>query len=364
MQLRVVLLILLLPLCASAAADTTLTPEQIIERTMLSIVAIRADTPAGVSSGTGFVVDPSGIIVTNLHVIEGATRAAIKLHTGEQYTQIKVASFDEGRDLAVLRIPGFDLPPLSFGNSDDVKAGATVYAIGNPFGLEESVTKGIVSSVRVGDNGTKIIQTDSAVSPGNSGGPLIDEDGKVVGVVTFKIRGGENINFAVPINYARALLGFETLMSLQELARELGKEEVTLFVDSEPEQGQRLTGKWKSLTNINLTATLRQDGNFLYGSSSSAYDKTSYDLKLQPDKTYKGMARGEWTTFLNADNSPAEVCYYEREVEILEYSANRILGRTKAPRWPKRKRDQAKYRKSCGEDFPFEWIEHVWVRDN
>ena len=336
-------------------ADEAHSPEALLDQVMLSIVAIRVDTPAGVSAGTGFVVDPSGVIVTNLHVIEGATRAAIKLHSGEQYTQVRVTSFDENRDLAILRISGFELPSLSLGNSDNVKVGATVYAIGNPLGLEESVTKGIVSSVRVGKDGTKIIQTDSAVSPGNSGGPLIDEDGQVVGVVTFKVSGGENLNFAVPINYARALLGFETLMSLDELARELGKQEVSLFAESEPEQDRLLSGRWESLTNTELSITLRQDGEFLYGTGLATDDRSSFDFELQPDKTYKGLIRGAW-------KKPNGVCPYEDEAEILEYSANRIEGRTKGPPWPKSKRAQNKYLKTCGDSVAYEWIEFVWVR--
>jgi hypothetical protein len=161
---------------------------------------------------------------------------------------------------------------------------ATVYTIGNPIGLEESVTKGIVSSVRVGDDGTKIIQTDSAVSPGNSGGPLINKDGEVIGVVTFKIRGGENINFAMPINYARALPGFETLMSLDELSRELGKQDASLFNDAKAsEQRESLSGAWLSLTS-NTRRQLRQEGDFLYG---------MYELE-NSNGTYSGTTRSNF----------------------------------------------------------------------
>ena len=339
--------------------------EAIVEMVMPSIVAIRAETPSGVSAGTGFVVNSSGVIVTNLHVIEGARRAAIKLHSGEQYTKVMVASYDEGRDLAILRIPGFDLPALKLGNSDNVKVGSTAYAIGNPLGLEESVTRGIVSSIRVGDDGTKVIQTDSAVSPGNSGGPLINEDGEVIGIVTFKVRGGESLNFAVPINYARALLDFETLITLDELARELGKEEVSLFAKSESKQDESLNGIWRSLTNLELTVTLRQDGEHLYARGNTDTDNQSYDLKLQQDKTYKGIMRGVWKSWYWSFGSRHDVtCQYETEFEILKYTQNRIEGRIKFSKWPESERARKKYNKTCGKSEPEVWNDFVWVRDD
>lgn len=120
---------------ANSIAAESPTTESIIAEAMPAIVSIRADTPDGVASGTGFLVDPSGVVVTNLHVIEGAARVAIKLHSGEQHTQIRVASFDQERDLVILRFPGFGLPVISLGNSDELNVGANVLAIGNPLGL-------------------------------------------------------------------------------------------------------------------------------------------------------------------------------------------------------------------------------------
>jgi len=116
----------------SVLAADSISTEAIIENVMPAIVAIRSETSEGTAAGTGFIVDPSGVVVTNLHVIEGATRVAIRLHSGEQYTRVRVASFDKDRDLVILRIPGFDLPTMKLGNSDTVNIGASVLAIGNP----------------------------------------------------------------------------------------------------------------------------------------------------------------------------------------------------------------------------------------
>ena len=102
-----------------------------------------------------------------------------------------------------------------------------------------------MSSIRTEANGTRVIQTDTAISPGNSGGPLINQYGDVIGVVTYKIRGGENLNFAIPINYVRALLSFEELISLEELNRATGKANTSLFSTAEDDS---LSGTWLSLT--------------------------------------------------------------------------------------------------------------------
>jgi len=343
------------------AADA-IDAEAMIEKVMPAIVAIRADTPEGIAAGTGFLVDSTGVVVTNLHVIEGATRVTIKLHSGEQYTQIRVASFDQDRDLAILRLPGFDLPTVSLGNSDAVKVGATVYAIGNPLGLEESVTKGIVSSIRVAKSGTKIIQTDSAVSPGNSGGPLINESGDVVGVVTFKISSGENLNFAVPINYARALLSFEQPISLDELAQELATTEVSLFSNNESDA---LTGNWKSLTNLTLLLSAREEGEYLYVTGKSDDSIRSFDLKKQADGTYKGLSRGQIKLWYTEGGQKIYVdCYVEDEVEIPSASTSRIEGRTMFAPFPKSGRAQVEYVKTCGESEAKnkKWQDFVWVR--
>ncbi len=337
------------------AAEGSLSAEQLVQNTMPSIVAIRAETAAGISSGTGFIVDSSGVIVTNLHVIEGARRVAVKLHSGEQYTNVMISSFDEGRDLVVIRIPGFELPALKLGNSNDVKVGATVYAIGNPLGLEESVTKGIVSSVRVQDNGTKIIQTDSAVSPGNSGGPLINEIGQVIGVVTFKIRGGENLNFAIPANYALALLGFETLMSLDDLAQELRKENVSLFSTDSENRDNGLSGKWTSLTNHSLVLSLQVDGDSLYGKGTDGDTNMSWDLKAEPDGSYSGVTRRAW-------ESGYGYCNDVLETKIVSFTQKRIEGRMKFYVRPESQRQKVKAAKNCGKSLPQQWVEFIWVR--
>ena len=164
------------------------------------------------SLGSGFIFDPAGYILTNNHVVENADEIKVKLNSGEEMTA-ELVGRDPKTDLAVLKIDAKkDLPTIPFGDSDKVKVGEWVMAIGNPFGLEFSVTAGIVSAKGrfIGQgNYDDFLQTDAPINPGNSGGPLLDLNGRVVGINTsiFSRSGGNiGIGFAIPINLAKDLI--------------------------------------------------------------------------------------------------------------------------------------------------------------
>ncbi len=165
----------------------------VIEDVVRGVVSIRTDR----SVGSGFLVDPRGYIVTNYHVINGANQVRVSLYDGQEF-DATVINGDVFMDIAVLKIPGF-FDFLEFADSEGVQPGTKVIAIGNPLGLSFTVTEGIVSAVdREGPNGLdSYIQTDVTLNPGNSGGPLIDKTGKVVGVNNFKIGGAESLGFAL-----------------------------------------------------------------------------------------------------------------------------------------------------------------------
>jgi Do/DeqQ family serine protease len=165
------------------------------------------------SLGSGVIVDPSGLIVTNRHVIEGAEEIHVVLADRREF-QAHVILSDQRADLAVLRVEtsGDRLPTLSLGDSDALEVGDLVLAIGDPFGVGQTVTMGIVSglarSIGTNDFGS-FIQTDAAINPGNSGGPLVDLDGRIVGINTaiFSQSGGSvGIGFAIPANMVRAVI--------------------------------------------------------------------------------------------------------------------------------------------------------------
>ena len=159
--------------------------------------------------GSGFVISQDGYILTNNHVVEDADQIKVKLANGKEY-EGKVVGRDPKTDLALVKIErASDLHPLKLGNSEDLKVGSWVVAIGSPFGLEQTVTAGIVSAKgRVIGSGPydNFIQTDASINPGNSGGPLVNMGGEVVGINTAIIPNGQGIGFAIPINTAKEIV--------------------------------------------------------------------------------------------------------------------------------------------------------------
>jgi putative serine protease PepD len=194
----------------------------IAQRVLPSVVSIRTTSVIGGGTGSGFVIDSDGFILTNNHVIDGAARSSgvirVSLNNGTIYTA-EVVGRDAPYDLAVLRIKASGLKALQFGDSDEIAVGDSVIAIGSPLGLSGTVTTGIISAkdraVTAGDANSEssyinALQTDAAINPGNSGGPLVDATGAVIGVnsaiaslgIDSQV-GSIGLGFAIPINQAR-----------------------------------------------------------------------------------------------------------------------------------------------------------------
>lgn len=191
---------------AGIRAQSALSLEELADNATRAVVLIDARTPSGTKQGSGFLVDPTGRILTNYHVIRDARSVRVKLASGDLYDIAFVLATDERRDLAVLQIAGFDLPSLPLANSDSVKIGNPVVVIGSPLGLENTVTTGIVSGRRQEAEGFQLLQISAPASRGSSGGPVLSQEGNVIGIAASQIQAGQNLNFAVPINYARGLL--------------------------------------------------------------------------------------------------------------------------------------------------------------
>jgi hypothetical protein len=157
-----------------------------------------------IAFGSGFVVEDSGTIATNHHVIAGAAKAQIRLSSGASFPADAILADDEKQDLALLHVDGKNLPTLPL-SREEADVGDRVVAIGSPLELENSISEGIVSGYRiVGD--AQWVQTTAAASPGNSGGPLINQKREVVGVITWKLTKGESLNFAAPAGSLRRML--------------------------------------------------------------------------------------------------------------------------------------------------------------
>ncbi|MGA2981248.1 MAG: trypsin-like peptidase domain-containing protein [Terriglobales bacterium] len=193
--------------------------------------------------GSGFVIDKEGHILTNYHVIAEARQVEVTLHNRKKY-KATIVGTDKSHDLAIVQIKAPDLQPMTLGDSTNLQVGQKVYAIGNPFGLAGTLTRGIVSSIRQVQepDGLVIdeaIQTDAAINPGNSGGPLLNWHGEVIGINTMiasSVGQSAGIGFAIPINTAKAVvsdlvtlgrvrrpaLGVRTIPIDSEIAEELG----------------------------------------------------------------------------------------------------------------------------------------------
>jgi serine protease Do len=185
--------------------------QAILDAILPATVAITADSSAGEAAGSGFVVTEDGYIVTNAHVVSGAESAQVVFTDGNEFTADLVGT-DATADIAVLKIDGQNLPVAQLGNSDDIVVGDAVVAVGNALALDggPSVTSGIISgldrdlSAQGGGTLVDVLQTDAAISPGNSGGPLVDAEGKVIGINTAIAdpTTAENIGFVIPISHA------------------------------------------------------------------------------------------------------------------------------------------------------------------
>jgi putative serine protease PepD len=199
-----------------AAAGSALSVSALYERVHKGVVTIKVSTQGGQALGSGFVIDNAGHIVTNAHVVDGASSISVEFPDGSTY-DAELVGADASTDVAVVKVtaPSSELSPLQLGDSSAVQVGDGVVAIGSPLGLDETVTSGIVSALHrtiTSPNNFAIsdaIQTDAAINHGNSGGPLLDLEGQVIGInsqIQSDSGGNDGIGFAVPSNTVKSVV--------------------------------------------------------------------------------------------------------------------------------------------------------------
>lgn len=308
---------------AVVVAQTPRSETEIVKDSLAAVVLLAGVDADGNNSviGSGFVISADGVIVTNYHVIQPAYRMVAKFSTGLTLPveQVLVASPDD--DIAILRISATRLPYLELGDSGVASPGDHVLVIGNPLGLQGTVSDGIISGVQQLRNKTWI-QTSAPVSPGNSGGPLIASDGKVVGVVTMSVKPefAQNINFAVPINTVKTLLpqayappfrGVEKSDSPATRAaasdnKGISKEiqnALTAWVNSfKMRDGAAQAGcyapvvetyfRWHNMTNEQL----RRDKQLAFSKTAEVrqYEISDVSITADPDGRYTATFRKKW----------------------------------------------------------------------
>ena len=256
----------LLPFCITTVASAQ-NAEQIAQKALAATVYLemtdRNDQILGF--GSGFFVGQNQI-ATNFHVIEGAAKGTAKLvGKSTKYTIEGISATDEKNDLAILKVTAFGVAPLLFGDSNVVKIGETVYVAGNPKGLEGTFSNGIISSLREG-YAKKRLQMTAPISPGSSGGPVLNGKGKVIGVSFMTLEGGQNLNFAIPSNYLKELMarsGGAKLLSQGE--QSISAETYLIWGHTKYDLG-------------------------LYQGAIAAYDKA---IRLKPDYAYAYITRGD-----------------------------------------------------------------------
>lgn len=202
---KFILIILALSFSPSVS-HSEMTASQIAQEYTPAVVTIIAldENDQPLSLGSGFFINAEGDIATNHHVLEGCAKAIIKTITGRKEEIIEIIKDDPELDLVIAKTSTTNIRPLPLGNSDSITVGEDIVAIGNPAGLEGTISKGIISGIRKTEE-IKLIQITAPISPGSSGGPVFNMSGNVIGIATAYINEGQNLNFMMPINYLKTL---------------------------------------------------------------------------------------------------------------------------------------------------------------
>ncbi|MEX3556210.1 MAG: Do family serine endopeptidase, partial [Burkholderia gladioli] len=270
----------------------------------------QADDTPSTSLGSGFIVSPDGYILTNAHVIDGANVVTVKLTDKREY-RAKVIGADKQSDVAVLKIDASGLPTVKIGDPQQSKVGQWVVAIGSPYGFDNTVTSGIISAksrALPDENYTPFIQTDVPVNPGNSGGPLFNLQGEVIGInsMIFSQTGGfQGLSFAIPINEAikvkdelvktghvsRGRLGVAVQGLDQTLASSFGlqKPDGALVSSVDPKGPAAKAGLQPGDVILSVNGTPVQDSTMLPGQIASLKPGTKADLQIWRDKARKDV---------------------------------------------------------------------------
>jgi hypothetical protein len=284
---------------AASAPPRSLTPADIAARALPAVVTIRTAR----SLGTGFVVRADGWIATNLHVVAGGgTRVVVTLRDGRELPIVEMLAASPEHDLALVRVEARGLPALALGNSDAMRPGDPIVAIGNPMGLEDTVSNGLVSARRKVDRGLEVLQVSAPIAPGSSGGPLFNDHGEVVGVATAVLTSGQNLAFGVPTVYLAPMIKQPAPMPFAEFATLLAhvhdanapkvKRSVPhhpiALLDGCPQDAQRLVVKMLGEA-IEAGAPLYNEGK--PGACYHVYDGAASDLGRRLPPTCRGAAR-------------------------------------------------------------------------
>jgi len=291
------------------------TAEQIAKEVFESTVLLVMEDANGqpTSLGSGFFVS-NGIIASNLHVIENASRGYVRVIGSEtRYNIDGITGIDSKRDLALLKISIPQSLSLNFGNSDAIQVGETVYAVGNPLGLEGTFSQGIISGIRnIGSD--KLLQITAPISPGSSGGPVLNSNGDVIGISVATFSSGQNLNFAIPINYLKKLLDNSIdLIPLSDVSNENTGSSLISELGGRSSEGIEGTQfVWDSY--VDYSHTFPYDGKFTFSLRNKYRDSVKNILCL--------------IIFYDSQNQPLDVSVVRYRETIPSGLARRVSSNT------------------------------------
>jgi S1-C subfamily serine protease len=305
----------------------------------------KATLPAVVQVATdhgfcsGFLISSDGMIGTSLHILRNGTELRVFISTGESYSA-EIVRHDEDHDLAILKIVGYALPKLKLGDSNSVEVGESVLAIGSPRGLVGTITTGIVSAIREGR-----IQTDAPVSPGNSGGPLINRKGEVIGIVASFVIDSQNLHFAVPVNFLHGMLDAPPQPSitiselnriLKPVARTSGFARVPVSASwistaSSARYAVKIDGDYVSAVRINVPGNIvekievHKSGNLFVGSvhqsvTSFTGKQCAFDAQAEFTVVTSKRIEGAMMTYPADAQLDSTTCTYSKPKRIVRFA--------------------------------------------
>jgi len=326
-----------------AQTESPLTTAQIATRCNDSVVLIEVNDAFGkvAAVGSGFIVSADGKIATNHHVIANAHGVTVKLSNGDSFQMKRIVADDPKHDVAIIEVAGVNLPTLSLAPSGSAVVGEHVVAIGSPLGLQNSVSDGIVSGIHEVD-GANWIQTTAPVSPGNSGGPLLTMEGKVVGLITFGFVKGQNLNFAAPADVVATLLYTVNLAPSHSADDALS----TLHNSS----------AWTSMTTGH-DYSIRIDGDYMYADRTNLTDAVKMSGTFERGELRKSGEHWVGKMVLHFGcfcKRRKTACAVDADIDIASMSASRIEG--KMLTWDWKKFNGCKDRAEDAKMDSFVWI--------
>jgi S1-C subfamily serine protease len=298
-------------LCAQGTASSDITTIS-QSATKASVVIVTSDASGKpLSQGSGFLVSRDGKVVTNAHVIQGAASAVAKFSDGAFYEVEGFLGADIGIDIAILKLraPGKEFPSLRFADVDQVAIGQHVIAIGSPMSLENTVSDGIVSALRSARDldpklspNLRAFQTTAPVSPGSSGGALLNMQGEVIGITSFGIVTGQNLNFVIPISYAKPLLESDQVKPLTQLGVAATRHDGD---DGLARLAGTYVGIWQSrLSGAGaLALTVKVENGILRANAAITGSPSGYKGDSLTASNLKDMGDGVWSVDFTGEHS-------------------------------------------------------------